>query len=161
MTTVGLGDLLPANIYEVSVLCLFMFVACGTFAYLFNAIGVILGELNQKKDQFSEEMRVVSRYLHSKNVDGELQVEIRKYMEYSFEFSNELSLDDETRVLAKLPSSIKEKLMLSSNMSILRNSAFLTQNFSDQFITRLCLSMTQESKLHADLIYSTGTIHAH
>lgn len=46
MTTVGLGDLLPANIYEVSVLSIFMFVSCGTFAYSFNAIGVILGEIN-------------------------------------------------------------------------------------------------------------------
>lgn len=61
MTTVGLGDILPANIYEVSVLSIFMFVACGTFAYSFNAIGVILSELNQKHNQFSEEMRLVSR----------------------------------------------------------------------------------------------------
>jgi len=46
MTTVGLGDLIPANVYEVSILSGFMLVSCGTFAYLFNAIGLILGEVN-------------------------------------------------------------------------------------------------------------------
>ena len=46
MTTVGLGDLIPANIYEAVVLSCFMFVSCGTFAYMFNSIGVVLGELN-------------------------------------------------------------------------------------------------------------------
>jgi len=61
MTTVGLGDLIPANIYEVVVLSFFMFVSCGTFAYMFNSIGVVLGELNSKHDQFTEEMRLVSR----------------------------------------------------------------------------------------------------
>lgn len=62
MTTVGLGDILPSNLYEVCVLSLFMFVSCGTFAYSFNAIGIILEELNQKSDTFVKEMRLVSRY---------------------------------------------------------------------------------------------------
>lgn len=61
MTTVGLGDILPGNIYEMCVLSIFMFVACGTFAYSFNAISVILEELNKKHDMFLEEMRLVSR----------------------------------------------------------------------------------------------------
>lgn len=46
MTTVGFGDLTPANVYEVSFIASFMLVSCGTFAYLFNAIGMILGDLN-------------------------------------------------------------------------------------------------------------------
>lgn len=62
MTTVGLGDVLPANTIEVIILTLFMFISCGTFAYAFNTIGVILGELNEKSELFSEEMRLVSRY---------------------------------------------------------------------------------------------------
>ena len=64
MTTVGLGDLLPANVYEVSILSGFMVVSCGTFAYLFNAIGLILGEVNQKNKKFAEEMRLVTRYIN-------------------------------------------------------------------------------------------------
>lgn len=64
MTTVGLGDLVPANLYEAVILSLFMFVACGAFAYMFNSIGVVLGELNQRHDLFTEEMRLVSRYDH-------------------------------------------------------------------------------------------------
>ena len=42
MTTVGLGDMRPANIYEMVVYTMFMFVACGTFAYSFNEIGLII-----------------------------------------------------------------------------------------------------------------------
>ena len=42
MTTVGLGDINPVNIYEIMAYTVFMFIACGTFAYSFNAIGMII-----------------------------------------------------------------------------------------------------------------------
>lgn len=61
MTTVGFGDLIPANVYEVAFISFFMLISCGTFAYLFNAIGLILGELNLKNEKFAEEMRIVTR----------------------------------------------------------------------------------------------------
>lgn len=48
MTTVGLGDIYPCNIYEVAIYTGFMFISCGTFAYSFNSIGIILDELNKK-----------------------------------------------------------------------------------------------------------------
>ena len=41
MTTIGLGDIVPSNIYETSVYIFFMFIASGTFSYSFNAIGII------------------------------------------------------------------------------------------------------------------------
>lgn len=50
MTTVGFGDITPGNMLEVVVLAFFMLVSCGTFAYSFNVIGLILGDLNQKND---------------------------------------------------------------------------------------------------------------
>ena len=49
MTTVGLGDINPANIYEIVVYTIFMFISCGTFAYSFNSIGMIVQELNKKQ----------------------------------------------------------------------------------------------------------------
>lgn len=39
-----------------------MFVSCGTFAYSFNEIGLILNELNEKSDVFLKEMRLISRF---------------------------------------------------------------------------------------------------
>ena len=53
MTTVGLGDIKPANLYETVCYTFFMFVACGTFAYSFNAIGDIFKDINKKDNEFS------------------------------------------------------------------------------------------------------------
>jgi len=42
MTTIGYGDITPANVYEASLLIVGMVVASFTFAITFNAIGSVV-----------------------------------------------------------------------------------------------------------------------
>ncbi|EAR93650.2 cation channel family protein (macronuclear) [Tetrahymena thermophila SB210] len=160
MTTVGLGDILPSNIYEVCVLSLFMFFSCAAFAYSFNSIGIILDEMNQRSDLFVKEMRIVSRYLQMKKVDHELQIEVRKYIEYRFQFENEISQEEEKIVFKRLPISIQEKLIIQSNMAILRKISFLQNNFSEGLLNKLCLTIESEQWLNQDTIYKQDDVYA-
>jgi len=44
MTSVGYGDITPANHYETLYCTIAMIINCGVFAYSFNLIGVIINE---------------------------------------------------------------------------------------------------------------------
>ncbi|KAL4468158.1 hypothetical protein ABPG72_017139 [Tetrahymena utriculariae] len=160
MTTVGLGDILPNNIYEVCMLSLFMFFSCAAFAYSFNSIGIILDEMNQRSDLFVKEMRIISRYLQMKKVDHELQIEVRKYIEYKFQFENEISQEEEKIVFKRLPINIQEKLIIQSNMAILNKISFLINNFSEGLLNKLCLNMESEQRLNQDTIYKQDDVYA-
>ena len=39
MVTVGYGDIIPTNLYEIEITIFTMFVACGVFAFSVNSIG--------------------------------------------------------------------------------------------------------------------------
>jgi hypothetical protein len=106
MSTVGLGDITPSNTYETGVYILFIVISSGTFSYFFNAIGIIIEDMNKKKKNFSEEMRLLSRYFFNKNLSDELKIEIKRHLEYKFELENELSLEEVKNVFNKLPTSI-------------------------------------------------------
>ena len=47
MITVGYGDIVPTNAYEVVFVIFAMFVSCGVFAYSFNLVGDLVREFNK------------------------------------------------------------------------------------------------------------------
>ena len=47
MITVGYGDIVPTNAYEVFFVTIAMFVSCGVFAYSFNLVGDLVREFNK------------------------------------------------------------------------------------------------------------------
>lgn len=75
-------------------------------------------------------------------------MEVRKYIEYKFDFEKEISHEEEKRVLDKLSQPMREQLIVSTNIAILKKSEWLSANFSIEFLFKLSLSMENESKLH-------------
>jgi hypothetical protein len=49
-TTVGYGDISPANVYEVVLNILILFISVAVYPYIVNLIGEIIKELNQGKN---------------------------------------------------------------------------------------------------------------
>lgn len=72
MTSVGYGDITPANEIETIICTFMMFVACFIFAYCFNLIGTIVEDLNKDEKLFAEEMRLVARYFSEKKIKEDL-----------------------------------------------------------------------------------------
>lgn len=62
MTSVGYGDITPANMFETIICTFMMIIACFIFAYCFNLIGNIIDDLNSDDKIFAEEMRLVARF---------------------------------------------------------------------------------------------------
>ena len=51
MITLGYGDIVPQTIHEKIYVIIAAMIGCGIFAYSVNTIGIIINELNKKKNE--------------------------------------------------------------------------------------------------------------
>jgi hypothetical protein len=63
MTTVGYGDITPANSSEALFCVGTMFIASVVFAYSINTIGMIITEMNKFNEKINENMAIINRYM--------------------------------------------------------------------------------------------------
>lgn len=82
MITVGFGDISPSNPAEVLFTIVFIFIACGIFAYSLNSIGIIVGEIWKRQNEFSKDINIINEFMREKNIHFDLKMRVRKYLEY-------------------------------------------------------------------------------
>lgn len=82
MNTVGFGDITPQNPLEEVFVIIFIFVGCGIFAYSLNSIGIIVGDIWKRENEFTKDMSQINRFMKEKNINFELKMRVRKYLEY-------------------------------------------------------------------------------
>lgn len=54
------------------------------FAYSMNSIGEILKEMGRKENQFKLDMSNLTQYMNQRNLDSQILIKIKKYMEYLY-----------------------------------------------------------------------------
>ncbi len=59
-----------------------MYLACGTFGYILNKIGVIFHEFVKTENQIKENMYIINKYMKQKKINKKLSYQIREYVEY-------------------------------------------------------------------------------
>ena len=82
MNTVGFGDITPQNPLEVGFVIVFIFVACGIFAYSINSIGIIVSDIWKRQNEFTKDLNIINQFMREKNINFELTMRVRKYLEY-------------------------------------------------------------------------------
>ena len=102
MTTVGYGDIIPASIYETIYVTISLLISSWGFSYSLNTIGNILADLKSHETGFVEQMRKVIRYMNQKQIDLQLQIDIRKYLKYKYEAETYLTPSEEGDILDSL-----------------------------------------------------------
>ena len=56
MTTVGFGDIVPKTRIEIVFVMFSLIILCAIFAFSFNLIGVIVQEMNKRREEFRNDM---------------------------------------------------------------------------------------------------------
>lgn len=82
MNTVGYGDLTPQNPLEVGFIIVFIFLACGIFAYSLNSIGIIVSDMWKRENEFTKDLNIINQFMLEKKINFELTMRVRKYLEY-------------------------------------------------------------------------------
>ncbi|KRW99170.1 hypothetical protein PPERSA_07413 [Pseudocohnilembus persalinus] len=77
MTTIGYGDFTPKNELERIINIIVMLVACGTYAYVFNQIGTLLNNIQERSKEHREVLLLINSYMKNQNVPDILQKKAR------------------------------------------------------------------------------------
>lgn len=125
-------SLLPAFIVKMGEVCfciVFIFLACGIFAYSINSIGIILTDILKQQIEYRTDLNTINDFMRKKKISFDLRTRIRKYLEYIIK--GEIVEEDETtsRTIDKLSNSLREELLLEAYGSILNKIEFFSSNF--------------------------------
>lgn len=156
MNTVGFGDVIPMNSLEMGFCIIFIFFACGMFAYNINSIGIILSDISKESDEYEKDLNTINHFMKKKYISFELQMRIRKYLEYIrkkeiFEYNEATMI-----TLDKLSDTLKEELLLEANGSILKEIKMLSCNFSEESLRKMVMIMKEKRYSPGEVIFEKG-----
>ena len=156
MNTVGFGDITPTNPMEIGFCIIFIFFACGMFAYSINSVGMILSDISKEEDKFRKDLNSINDFMNEKNISFDLQMRVRKYLEYiKIEESSEQN-EATTQTISKLSDSLREELLLEANGSILKKSKLFSSNFSEDTLRKTIMIMKEKRYMPGDIIIQKG-----
>ena len=156
INTVGYGDIVPHTTFERLFGALFIFFACGIFAYTLNAIGTIVQRLQRRKDHFINNLTTINEYMINKNINIDLRIRIQKYLEYVWKEESFQSPEEQSLIINKLSSSLKEELLLEANGTPLKNISFFRSNFSENTLRKLAYTMQEIRCNPGEIIFFKG-----
>jgi len=142
MVKVGYGDIVPATRNEQLFTVLAMLVASIVFAYTFNRINLLIEGLETSSEEYRRAVSTITNYMRKKHVHKELQIKIKKYLEYALEV--ETSLDsNETYLNTYLNQSLKTELITEVHGKILLENAIFLK-FDSRLILKTSLIMKEK-----------------
>ena len=153
MNTVGYGDLVPQTVYERLFTIFFIYFACWMFAYTINSIGMILQDINRMNHDYNRSINLINGYMKQKNISFELQMRIRKYIQFIWQEEKTHSNLETSRVIDKLSKSLRQELLLQANGVILRELPMFNLNFSEETLRKIVYTMKEVSYIPGDPIY--------
>lgn len=158
MVTVGYGDIIPVTPHERIVSIVSMLGACCVFAYIMNSIGGIINSFNNRQTVLRQKIQAVNKYLDMKNIDNDLRIRIRKYLEYLYEEKNAI-MKEGHNVVSNLSASLKTEIFQRLNGEIIVNIPILINNFSLKLLSSLTLFMNEVSFTPEDFIFDVFLIY--
>lgn len=137
MMTVGYGDITPQNQIEVVVCILSVVMGCVVYAYNISNIGMILQDLNKEDAIFNHKITIINQFMIRKNIRRDLQRRIREYLRFLWKEENTQNLEEETKIIAYLSSSLREELLIEAYGSVLQRHPMFYANFSEKTLRRI------------------------
>jgi CRP-like cAMP-binding protein len=107
-TTVGFGDITPANQAEYVFSLIVMLIGASLFAYVIASGAALLSGLDVAKTNFWGRVEVVESYLRSRRVDPAVGNEVRRYYEYLWDRHRGIG---EHALLADLPHPLRLQVL--------------------------------------------------
>ncbi|CAD8132346.1 unnamed protein product [Paramecium pentaurelia] len=157
MTTVGYGDLTPAN-YEEALFCVCtMFIASVVFAYSINTIGMIIAEMNKFDEKINENMAIINRYMQRKNFEQSLQFRVRQYLQNLWTQEDKFRIVDENKIINCLSPTLKEEIQICLYGQFITNIHIFYRYFSQECLLELTKNVQEYRVAPNSYVIENGT----
>lgn len=108
LTTVGYGDIVPANNREDIYSCVAMLIGAVAFAYTVGDIGALIVTLDRQAALVEEKMDAVKEYLGWRGIPRQLAIRVRRYYEHYYAYR---TVFDEESILSSLNPSLHSEIV--------------------------------------------------
>jgi hyperpolarization activated cyclic nucleotide-gated potassium channel 2 len=156
IATVGYGDIAPITLEEKIFAMTTMIISSGVFAYTLGSIGTLVSEQNALENTYREAMVSVNSYMKSKRLGKDLQLRVRRYLDYLWEKKKKNKID-EKEVLELLSEPLRDEIYGYINAYIVRTCKVF-ESFDDTFVAQLTRSLDSETFAPGDQIFESGEI---
>ena len=152
LTTVGYGDVTPANDAQTLYVIGVMLVGVGVYAYIIGNIASILTNIDPARARYVEQRERLSGFMRYRKLPRALQQRIRDYYDYLWE---QRRVFDESKILKQLPPSLRLEVSLVLKRDLIENVP-LFQGASDAFIREVALELEAVVFTPGDYIIRAG-----
>jgi voltage-gated potassium channel len=154
LTTVGYGDVTPANNAQTLYVIAVMIFGVGVYGYIIGNVSSILSRIDLARASHLEDMERLSAFMKYRTLPADLQTRIRNY--YSYLWEKGLA-HEESSLIASLPPSLNMEVALFLKRDIIEKVP-LFRGASDQFIREIALSMKAVVYTPGDYVCKAGEI---
>lgn len=152
IVTVGYGDVTPQNPWERLASCFFIIVGCFAFGYFINCIGSIFQEMSHERNSFIESIAEIDLYMRKRNVDFDLQIRVRHYLEWVFKEESE-SREKEKEILKPLSKNLREEVLYQVYGKRIKSIFIFDKYFTNEFLNVLSLKIREVSFVPEEIIF--------
>ena len=154
MTTVGYGDVLPQNLWEMWLVIIMEFVGLVVFGMAIASMTQILSNFNMHKKLHRERMNVVDRYVRERGLTRKLQRRVRRFYEYYLE---RVSVFDVKGVMDEVSQSLKNDLCKTIYKDLIEDLPYLRDRDA-AFTSIMCMELKPFFALSGEFVCRRGVI---
>jgi voltage-gated potassium channel len=154
IATIGYGDVTPVTpiqtIFTISV----EVIGAGLYGYVIAIFASLIANLDSARKKFSEQIDEINTFMRFRKIPLHLQKQIRSYYDYLWESRRGYN---EAHVLADLPDSLKLKVSIFINKSMLEKVPIF-EGAGDALVEELLMHLKPTIFTPGDYVFRSGDI---
>jgi len=151
-TTIGFGDVLPANEAEIAVLCGTICVSAMLYSSLIAYMSNLILASDVNWTAHKQKVETVKSYMRHRKIPSELQTRIEEYLDYLWTTQKGL---DESTITAMLPATLQQQLSLFCNSRIIETVP-LFANVPSHVCAAIVMQLQPRTYVPEDMVISQG-----
>ncbi|CAD8147118.1 unnamed protein product [Paramecium pentaurelia] len=153
--TIGYGDITPVTQIEKLFVIFVTLLSSIIFGYTISSIGAIFTQISENKNYLRDKMTMIDSFIKRRGLNKELQVRVKKFFEYYLKTQKNTDFECE-KLMEHLSGTLIREVKIDFYKSLFFQSKLFRQNFSDEFISNLCLLVKEQSFVPEEVIFQEG-----
>lgn len=154
IATIGYGDVTPVTPLQTVFTIVVEVIGAGLYGYVIAIFASLIANLDSARRKFSEQIDEINTFMRFRKIPADLQKQIRSYYDYLWESRRGYN---ESHVLADLPDSLKLKVSIFINKSMLEKVP-LFEGAGDALVEELLMHLKPAIFTPGDYVFRTGDV---
>ncbi|MFM8830258.1 MAG: ion transporter [Spartobacteria bacterium] len=154
IATIGYGDVTPVTPMQTGFTIVVEVIGAGLYGYVIAIFASLIANLDSARRKFSEQLDEINTFMRFRKIPADLQKQIRSYYDHLWESRRGYN---EAHVLADLPDSLKLKVSIFINKSMLEKVPIF-EGAGEPLVEELLMHLKPAIFTPGDYVFRTGDV---